>query len=301
MKQFFHVKIENWSDWGCVFQSIPAFDGLIREIFRREALPCSGISNLTPGTNAVFRVGDYVIKIFFPMESGLDPLPDFQNEAAVCGRLADLDVPMPRLVAQGEIQDSYHFYYLISEYFRGQEAGNFLSTASREQKLDFIQQLQRLLQLLNRPADGLIAPVDLLDRAVNNPRLDKLPSSLAKEMRQRARSLLLSPRVLVHGDLTGENLLVDRNGRLAVIDCADACLAPSWYELAPLVIELFRCDAELLRAFSEGNPLPFLKQTLDSLCLHDFGASLLLELQKREKIKFTHLEEVEKFLLGRVS
>ena len=44
-----------------------------------------------------------------------------------------------------------------------------------------------------------------------------------------------------------------------------------------------------------------MKQTLDSLCLHDFGASLLLELQKREKIKFTHLEEVEKFLLGRVS
>lgn len=95
MKQFFHGKIENWSDWGCVFQSIPAFDGLIREIFRREALPCSGISNLTPGTNAVFRVGDYVIKIFFPMESGLDPLPDFQNEAAVCGVWQTWTFPCP--------------------------------------------------------------------------------------------------------------------------------------------------------------------------------------------------------------
>lgn len=88
------------------------------------------------------------------MESGLDPLPDFQNEAAVCGRLATWTFPCPDSLLQGEIQDSYHFYYLISEYFRGRKAGNFLSTASREQKIGFIQQLQRLLQLLNRPADA---------------------------------------------------------------------------------------------------------------------------------------------------
>lgn len=301
MKKHFHSKIENWSDWGCVFQSIPAFDGLIREIFRRETLPCSEITNLTPGTNAVFRVGYYVIKIFFPMESGLDPLPDFQNEAAVCGRLTGLAVPTPRLVAQGEIQDSYRFYYLISECFQGQEAGDFLRTASHEQKLNFVQQLQGLLQLLHRPADGLIAPVDLLGRAVNNPRLDQLLPSLAKEMRQRVQRLDLSSRVLVHGDLTGENMLVDHNGRLVVIDCADACLAPAWYELGPLVFELFRCDAELLRAFFQDSLQSFPEQILNALCLHDFGASLLLELQKREKIKFTQLEEVEKFLLGRIS
>ena len=35
----FSETIQNWDDWGRVFQSIPAFTPLVREIFRREGLP----------------------------------------------------------------------------------------------------------------------------------------------------------------------------------------------------------------------------------------------------------------------
>ena len=56
-----------------MYQSIPAFAPLIQEIFRREDLPFSPLSPLTPGTNAVFRSGELVVKVFFPKESGLDP------------------------------------------------------------------------------------------------------------------------------------------------------------------------------------------------------------------------------------
>ena len=89
--------------------------------------------------------------------------------------------------------------------------------------------------------------MNLLGRALDNPRLERLPVSLRDEMAERAARLNLADPVLVHGDLTGENILIGADNRPIIIDCADACLAPWWYELAPLVFELFHCRGDLLR------------------------------------------------------
>ncbi len=300
-EHFFHETVENWSDWGRVFQSIPAFEDLVREICRRENLPFSPMRNLTPGTNGVFRVGNAVAKIFFPKESGLDPLPDFQNEAAVCGWLTKQGVPTPRLLAKGSIQDKYEFHYLFTEYSPGLEAGNWLSTAPPLEQRRFVRRLRKLLSQLNRPVGNLIPEIDLLERAVSNPRLDGLPSTLRESMKRRAQSADLSHKVLVHGDLTGENLLVDREGGLTVIDCADACLAPAWYELGPIVFELFQCSPLLLREFAGKERDRFLEEVLDAVSLHDFGADLLREAAKRAGIPiFRDLDSVRNFLQNRM-
>lgn len=243
----FNEPIHNWSEWGSIFQLTEAFTPLAREIFRREGLAFSGIENLTPGTNAVFRAGDYVVKIFAPRESGMEPQLDYANESAVCGALTDWGISTPRLIAHGKIQDTYLFYYLITEYCPGEEAGMWLESASPSQLKDFIRQLKGLLQTLHRPAEGLIPPVNLLGRALDNPRLERLPVSLRDEMTERAARLDLTDTVLVHGDLTGENILIGTDNQPIIIDCADSCLAPWWYELAPLVFELFHCRGDLLR------------------------------------------------------
>lgn len=49
--------IENWRDWGRVFQSIPAFTPLAKEIFRREALPWQELSPSLPAPTAYFGAG----------------------------------------------------------------------------------------------------------------------------------------------------------------------------------------------------------------------------------------------------
>lgn len=301
MEQLFHETIENWEDWGRVFQFIPAFSPLVREIYRRENLPWEPLQNLTPGTNAVFRVGNTVAKVFFPKESGLDPSPDFHNESAVCGWLTEKNIPTPRLLARGKLRDKYEFHYIITGYARGTEAGTWLEAASPPQKTTFVQRLKDILCKLNIPADDLIAPINLLKRAVENPRLSALPASLAEDLRNHARTLDLSQRVLVHGDLTGENLLIDEQGAVTVIDCADACLAPAWYELGPVVFELFRCDPVLLRAFDGDDREAFVERTLDAVSLHDFGADLLREAARRAGIPmFPRLTDVKKFLLERI-
>ena len=164
-----------------------------------------------------------------------------------------------------------------------------------------IQQLKESFQALHRPAEGLIPPVDLLGRALDNPRLERLPVSLRNEMAERAARLNLTDTVLVHGDLTGENILIGANNRPIIIDCADACLAPWWYELAPLVFELFHCRGDLLRLFTDTAPGVFVEQVMDAVCIHDFGANMLWDTAVREGIPcFSHLAEVKDFLMDRM-
>lgn len=298
---FFNEPIHNWSEWGAIFQSTEAFTPLAKEIFRREGLAFPGLKNLTPGTNAVFRAGEYVVKMFAPRESGMEPQRDYSNESAVCGALTRWGISTPRLIAHGKIQDTYLFYYLVTEYCPGEEAGVWLKNASPGQLEDFIRQLKELFQTLHRPAEELIPPVNLLERALDNPRLERLPVSLRNEIAERAAKLDLTDTVLVHGDLTGENILIGANNRPIIIDCADSCLAPWWYELAPQVFELFHCRQDLLQMFVDTDPEAFVEQVMDAVCIHDFGANMLWDTAVRERVPcFSHLAEVKDFLMDRV-
>ena len=76
----FTATIDGWTSWGRVFQSIEAFEPLIRHILSQHALPIAEIEHCTPGTNAVFKVGDLVVKIFAPKESGFETESDYQTE-----------------------------------------------------------------------------------------------------------------------------------------------------------------------------------------------------------------------------
>ena len=60
----FTAQINNWSEWGKLFQDVDTWHPLIQNIFQKEKLPFVPIEKLTPGTNAVFKVGELVIKIF---------------------------------------------------------------------------------------------------------------------------------------------------------------------------------------------------------------------------------------------
>ena len=236
----FTETVENWKDWGRVFQSIPAFTPLAQEICRREGLPFAGLSPLTPGTNGVFRCGDAVLKIFFPKESGLDPALDFHRELAVSQWAAKAGVSTPAVLGQGLICDKYDFYYLITQYSPGKEAGPWLEEATPAQRAEFVKRLRQMLETLNRPAPGIFPWEDLKAQARTNKRLEKLTPSLREEVLRRLEGIELGEIVLTHGDLTGENLLVKEDGSLVVIDWADAHLAPAWYELGPLPLSCSR-------------------------------------------------------------
>jgi len=102
--RLFTGQITNWDEWGNIYQSLPAFASLTEHIFQKENLPLAQIENLTPGTNAVFKVGEYVVKIFAPNESGIDQSLDLQTELFATARANVLGVSAPKLITHGFIE-----------------------------------------------------------------------------------------------------------------------------------------------------------------------------------------------------
>ena len=274
----FDRTIRSWADWGKVYQDIPAFLPLAREIFAKEGLPpIREAAPLTPGTNAVFRADGLVVKIFAPAESGLDARADFETERAAARRAERLGIAAPRLRAEGFWDDRYRFYYLVADFIPGMEAGEWLKTADRAQKERFCGWLRALLARWNT-ADEVPAVFrrDMAGRSLQNPRWRRLTPAAEAERRAQLDGLQKLPEVCVHGDLTAENILVGPGGA-AAIDFADTVLAPACYELPPICFSLFDYDPSLARAFWAGEG-PLADALFDGLLLHDFGADFIAEI-----------------------
>ena len=116
MQTLFTAEIDGWASWEAVFQSIEAFAPLIERILRRHTLPAAPVEHCTPGTNAVFRAGKHVVKIFAPRESGAENEAEARTERFAIARANALGVPAPSLVAA-------ELFAFDGDFLRGYFAG----------------------------------------------------------------------------------------------------------------------------------------------------------------------------------
>ena len=148
-KTLFTEQINNWDDWGNIFQSIPAFTSLVNHILKAKSLPASEIENLTPGTNAVFKTGRYVVKIYAPAESGIDQTLDMHTELFASARANRIGVSAPRLTAHGFVQDKYRFAYMITEYVEGVALADAVNAMSDAEKIEIGRRLRIVTDKMN--------------------------------------------------------------------------------------------------------------------------------------------------------
>jgi fructosamine-3-kinase len=278
----FNFTINGWQSWGKVFQSIESFTPLIHYIFRRESLPVSNIENLTPGSNAVFKVGGYVIKIYAPIESGLDTKPDYDTELFGIGYAHKSGVAAPKIIAAGEIRDRYLFRYLIIEYINGSSFGDIMESLTDDDKIDFGKRLRMITDKLNRPVGNAfgLRSIDIIDTAVHNKRWDIFPAPFNNErleyLKQMKTSEMFNGNVFVHGDLNADNIILSGDGEIYLIDFADSLSAPIIYEKVVIIAELFQFDKSFLRGYLGNYDVDcMVKLCLDGLMIHDFGAGII--------------------------
>jgi len=236
----FTERIHNWQDWGKVFQSIPAFLPLLNHILQKEKLPAAKIKNLTPGTNAVFKAGRYVIKIFAPPELGMEVGTNFDTELFGIKRANALSIPAPKLIASGEIEDKYRFRYMIMEFLKGIPFGAIESRLAYDEKVIVGRNLRKITDKLNTPCKNF-DPVDVLQNAMNNEGWADYPDYFNTERLAYLADMCINEneKVYCHGDMNPDNIYVDEKLELSIIDFADAMYVPAGYEQALIASELF--------------------------------------------------------------
>jgi hypothetical protein len=113
----FNDTLNGWDSWSRVYDSTTAFSSLGEAIFLKEGLNVKeNIQNLTPGSNAVFKADNLVIKIFAPAESGFNTEFDYKTELSVMKFAMQNGIAVPEVIAFGEISDRYLFRYIIMKY-----------------------------------------------------------------------------------------------------------------------------------------------------------------------------------------
>lgn len=276
-KNLFTREITNWQTWGQVFQSIDAFRPLIQAILNNEGLPLGEVSSLTPGTNAVFRAGDYVLKIFVPRESGYDSQKDYAAELGAMEKAIAAGINTPRVVAASALQDKYLFRYIIMEFIPGVEAGTALKDFTLQQKTAFVGELKaNLAKMKGIPLQGPYDEAALKGRALNNPRWQDYPEGVRRQLPGLIGEARFSPGVLVHGDITSDNVLLDPAGKLYIIDFADSTIAPAEYEYPCIIVDLFALDKDMFREFfAEMDYAQATQQLLSAILIHEYGAIIM--------------------------
>jgi serine/threonine protein kinase len=276
-KYIFNAVISGFSSWGKIYQSVEAWKSLVNFILEKEKLPVSKIENLKPGTNAVFKAGKYVVKIFAPKESGFDGSRDYETEKYAMSFACSLGVSVSKLISSGKIDDKYNFLYMIMEYIDGEDFNEYTKDFSDKEKIIIAKRLREITDSFNKECE-LFNGIDVIHDKNRHKRWDNYSDKFRQERLEYLDNNVFGEKVFVHGDLCYDNLLIDNKGNIHIIDFADSVVAPLVYEHAHLASVLFNFDKSYLYGyFGEYAVDSIIDLCFDGLLIHDFGGDIVLQ------------------------
>lgn len=152
----------------------------------------------------------------------------------------------------------------------------------------------RITFSLHQPFENFPKNLDLKKQDIRTERLNGLCPSLIEDLSICLENQDLTYKVLVHGDITRDNILLGSNGTLTLIDFADCMVAPDYYELPAIIFELFLCDKDLISVFiGDTDKEEFLETLIKGLSIHIFCGNLLKDYFKRFDIPIDRMKCID--------
>jgi hygromycin-B 7''-O-kinase len=210
----------------------PAFEA----IAARHGLAASELAPLDKGTHLVWATGSSVLKLFVPLWS-----EDASLETTMLEMASEAALPAPRLEARGELEG---WRYVVMSRVAGEHLGDAwrsLDDGGRSRLAAHLGETMAAIAALPRERledraitqEALIA--ERLERILSDQRERGGDQALDAELRQFLAdlpALVPSENVVLHADLTDDNVLVSGGRITGVIDFADAFVGPATYEFA---------------------------------------------------------------------
>lgn len=242
------IVIQNEHDWQVKKSLISQY--IVPEIIRRERIPDEDYIISGQGTNLVCFFCNCVLKIFAPSVGHYEPKEDCLREVYLLEKLKQTSITCPQLRSFGVLEKGHTFYYILLSRIHMQPIGAQIRTFSASE----VSYVGALLQ-------DAIKELQNID--IEDVRLGK----------QKINSNYYMCSCLVHGDLSGENVLYD-SSRMALIDFEDWMYVPYTAEYPAIVCDLLNGDRRLIEAFFAAS----LKE-----CIYDVVADGLIWHYRKEQ------------------
>ena len=239
-----------------------------------------------------------VLKIYNPI------WPEFEMECRLIEVLSGNGaVPTPSIVASGQLLDRLSWSYLIQEYCLGLTLEAIRPEITRDDLRGVASGVGAVVRALHRTDIRLFDGIDAGEpwgTFVARRRREVLPElagrgvitpgvaeALADTLDEVIAGSSQTPRVIVHGDLESDHVLLERSGGewavASLIDFGDAKVGLSDYEWMLLWFGLFDKDIgtmqEFLKAYDPDlltdGELP--RRMVAWTLLHDFGTNAVTE------------------------
>lgn len=270
-KRYFMRRVDGWASWKAALQTPGALEPLAEAIFAREG--CGrGLLTRLHATNAVFRRGEYVLKVYVPREAGFSPEADCARERAGMQGARAAGLRVPREATFGVFCDRYDFFYLITEAIEGSELSKGLPGMTWTQREAAGAALRAAIDALHGSVVRIGAE-NMAQASLENERWNAFSPAFNAERRSYVNGLGKQKSVFCHGDVNGRNALLCPDGRLALIDFGDCCDAPAWYDHAAAFGTLGTDPAFFRGYFQDGVDV---EKCLQGLLIGDFGADWIL-------------------------
>jgi len=223
--------ITGWDSWSSIIESkekpiIP----LLKYIYEINNIKLENTNFIKYGFGgcSVYRADDTVIKIFCPPEIKSPWAVLYNTELEAMKFCKSLGVLTPDIICTGTIYDSfYSFSYIVMNHIDGIIANKVIDSYNKSEKIDFTLKLMEI-------GDKIHIPTDINIPRYDNPSReglwDIMPESFREDRKLYLSKIKFPDLVFHHGDFGSNNIIIDKQGRLNLIDFAESIKAPFYYD-----------------------------------------------------------------------
>ncbi len=158
------------------------------------------------------------------------------KQVAFGEQMADI-VRTPAVLAEGTVDDRHYF---DMEFITGTDGASFLRQGSIPDIQGFAAAIcDYLAAASSQLSGGQVDPYAVLHQRVSDvqARTQALPPELFERLLrllEPVRQVGMLPETVCHGDLTLENMLIDRRGTIWLVDLLDSPIEHHWQDVAKL-------------------------------------------------------------------
>ena len=270
-KSFFAEPMIDGDVWHKLRQSKENFMPLIKYIYEANKLKFNEASVFHEPPYTVFRVENTIIKIYNPPEAGFWNEPEYDTELKAMNFCKNSGVLTPEIICNGIIYENiYSFPYIVMNYIDGVNAKEAIPAFNHSEKVEFALKLKELTNKINVAADIEIMRCDDPDR-INHKLWNHLPESFKEERKHYIENVDLGKFVFNHGDLNDNNIIIDKQGRLNLIDFSESVIAPLCYDWGSILYCLSYDPIMMNVYFGDYKNDSFYETLTDSYLLHFWG------------------------------